>query len=387
MAAAEDLVRPEPLVLVSTIARGDPLDPDRDPTLIAPSEILRPDPDGGAGQVTVVDAPSTLLPERRPSLPAVARGKGLERYDRFTDTRPPRRWPIAVGIAIVMILALGALGATLINRASNHTVPDLRNQPERSLLDTAAQNGWRTARVELRDIDVAAGNIIDTDPVAGKTLERGGLLTYTVSRGKPLVALPPDIIGKAAAEGRDLLTQAGFLVADPRTQFDETAPKGTIMSVLDDADKPATTEAPKGSTLTLVVSNGPAQRAVPAGLENQQKDAVFNALKALRLNPQLKEDFSDTVPKDMVISLDPAVGTKLDVDAVVTVDVSKGPPPRKVPPTAGLTATQASAALEAAGFTVKTINGSATKTVLTTDPPAGELQPFGTPITIIMRST
>ena len=337
--------------------------------------------------MTVVDRPSSLLPERRPSLPAVARGKGLERYDRFTDTRPPRRWPIAVGIAIVMILALGALGATLINRASNHTIPDLRNQPERSLLDTAAQNGWRTTRVELRDVDVAAGNIIDTDPVAGKTLERGGLLTYTVSRGKPLVALPPDLVGKAAAEGRDLLTQAGFLVADPRTQFDETAPKGTILRVLDDADKPATTEAPKGSTLTLIVSNGPAQRAVPAGLENQQKDAVFNALKALRLNPQLKEDFSDTVPKDMVISLDPAVGTKLDVDAVVTVAVSKGPPPRKVPPTAGLTATQASAALEAAGFTVKTINGSATKTVLTTDPPAGEVQPFGTAITIIMRST
>jgi len=31
-------------VLVSTISRGDPIDPDRDPTLIAPSEIYVPDP-------------------------------------------------------------------------------------------------------------------------------------------------------------------------------------------------------------------------------------------------------------------------------------------------------------------------------------------------------
>jgi beta-lactam-binding protein with PASTA domain len=52
-----------------------------------------------------------------------------------------------------------------------------------------------------------------------------------------------------------------------------------------------------------------------------------------------------------------------------------------------LTATQASAALEAAGFTVKTITGSATKTVIGTDPPAGDTQPFGTAITIIMRTT
>jgi serine/threonine protein kinase len=387
MAAAEDLVRPEPLTLVSSIARGEPLDPDRDPTLIAPSEIFQPDPDGGTVVSTLVERPSSLLPERRPPLPAVGRTTELSRYDRFVDTRPPRRWPIAVGIAIVMLLALGALGAALVNRASNHQVPDLRNQPESSLLATASQNGWRTARVELRDLDVAAGNIIDTDPPAGKPLDRGGLLTYTVSRGKPLVPLPPDIVGKAAAEGRDLLTQAGFTVTDPRLEFDEKAPKGTILRVVDDANKPAPSEAPKGSTLTLIVSNGPDQRAVPAGLENQQKDAVFAALKALRLNPQLKEDFHDTVPKDAVISVSPAAGTKLDVDAVVTVDVSKGPAPRAVPATAGLSATAASAALETAGFKVKGITGSATRTVLTTDPPAGEVQPFGTLVQIIMRSS
>ena len=75
------------------------------------------------------------------------------------------------------------------------------------------------------------------------------------------------------------------------------------------------------------------------------------------------------------------------IDAVVTVDVSKGPAPRAVPATAGLSATAASAALETAGFKVKGITGSATRTVLTTDPPAGEVQPFGTLVQIIMRSS
>jgi len=300
MAAAEDLVRPEPLVLVSTISRGDPIDPDRDPTLIAPSEIYTPAPapdGGGGGAMTIVDPPATLLPDRRSSSPALPRSTALRgtRTDRFVDTRPPRRWPIAVGVAIVMILAAGALAVALSNRTTTHEVPDLRNQAESRLLDTAAANGWRTARVDLRNIDVAAGNIIDTDPVAGRKLEKGGLLTYTLSRGKPLVPLPPDIVGKAAAEGRDLLVQAGFTVTDPRVTFDEKAPKGTIMSVVDEANKPAASEAPSGSTLTLIVSNGPDQRAVPSGLENQGKDAVVNVLKGLRLNAQLKEDFNETV--------------------------------------------------------------------------------------------
>ena len=387
MAAAEDLVRPEPLVLVSTIARGESLDPDRDPTLIAPSEIYSPDPESTGGTTMIVEQPASLVPDRRPPLPSLAQSSGLRlpRYDRFADTRPPRRWPIALGVVIVMILAVGALGVALANRASSHEVPDLRNKSESSLLEIAAANGWRTARVDLRDIDVAAGNIIDTDPVAGRKLDKGELLTYTVSRGKPLVPLPPDVVGKAAAEGRELLVQAGFTVAEPRLTFDEKAPKGTIMSVVDEANKPTSSEAPSGSTLTLIVSNGPDQRAVPAGLENQPKDAALNALKALRLNPQLKEDFSETVPKDMVISVDPAAGTKLDVDAVVTVSVSKGPEPRVVPNTVGMTLSQATTALESAGFKISGVTGSPSGKVLITNPPAGERYPKDTLVQIIMR--
>ena len=248
-------------------------------------------------------------------------------------------------------------------------------------------NGWRTARVDLRDNDVAVGNIIETDPPAGSSLEKGELLTYTVSRGKPLVAVPPDIVGKAAAEGRELLTQAGFTVAEPQVVFDEKAPKGTIMRVVDEANKPTTSEAPKGSTLTLVVSNGPDQRAIPAGLENQPKDAALNALRALRLNPTAKEEFHETVPKDMVISVDPVAGTKLDVDAPVTVTVSKGPEPRVVPNTVGMTASQATIALEGAGFKIRGITGSPSRMVLITDPPAGERHPVDTLVQIIMRTT
>ena len=389
MAAAEDLVRPEPMPLVSTISRGDPIADDRDPTLIAPSEILRPDPDAGTDLATLSDQPSTLLPDRRSTVPAVLRSTALRSspYDRFVDTRPPRRWPIAVGIAIVLILAIGALGVALADKASSHEVPELRDKPESELLAVAARNGWLTARVDARDNDVAVGNVIETDPPPGRALEKGQTLTYYISRGMPLVLLPVDLVGKATAEARELLIQAGFNVTEPQVVFDEKAGKGSVIRIVDDANKPAAAQAPRGSTLTLIVSNGPDQRAVPLSLENQPKDAVVNALKALRLNPQLKEDFNETVPKDMVVSVDPVPGTKLDVDAVVTVTVSKGPEPRVVPNTVGMTTAQATAALEGAGFKIRGITGSPSRTVLITDPPAGERHPVGTLVQIIMRST
>jgi serine/threonine-protein kinase len=142
-----------------------------------------------------------------------------------------------------------------------------------------------------------------------------------------------------------------------------------------------------GSTLTLIVSNGPAQRAVPAGLEGQPKDAVVNALKQLRLNPQLKEEFHETVAKDAVIAVDPPAGTKLDVDAVVTLTVSKGPEPKPIPNVVGLTVAEATTRIEAAGFKVKGVTGSTSRTVLISDPPAGERHPAGTQIQLIMRSS
>ena len=135
----------------------------------------------------------------------------------------------------------------------------------------------------------------------------------------------------------------------------------------------------------MIVSNGPDQRTVPAGLENQGKDAVVNVLKGLRLNPQLKDEFNETVPKDMVISVDPPVGTKLEVDAVVTVTVSKGPEPRVVPNTVGMTLNQATTALEGAGFKISGVTGSPSARVLITNPPPGERYPKDTLVQIIMR--
>ena len=63
-------------------------------------------------------------------------------------------------------------------------------------------------------------------------------------------------------------------------------------------------------------------------------DEAQQAVTAAELQPQRddgKSEFSDTVPKDKVIRLDPKAGTQLNIGAPVTIIVSKGQKPRPIP--------------------------------------------------------
>jgi serine/threonine-protein kinase len=64
-------------------------------------------------------------------------------------------------------------------------------------------------------------------------------------------------------------------------------------------------------------------------------------------------DFSDDVKKGLVLSFDPPAGTQLKRDQLVTMVVSAGRAPVKVPDVVGLTPEQATANLEELGFTVE----------------------------------
>ena len=66
----------------------------------------------------------------------------------------------------------------------------------------------------------------------------------------------------------------------------------------------------------------------------------------------MERTYDDKVPKDQVLSQDPASGTAYKGDTV-TLSVSDGPQPIEVPGVIGKNVDDATAILEAAGFTVK----------------------------------
>ena len=109
----------------------------------------------------------------------------------------------------------------------------------------------------------------------------------------------------------------------------------------------------KGGTVTVVLSAGKDRRRVPR-LVGTTFAAATQALLAIGLKaaptPQL--EYNDTVPKDAVIRSDPAAGFGAKPGAVITLYISRGPPPVNVPDVRGNKQGDAEAVLRDAGFTV-----------------------------------
>lgn len=128
---------------------------------------------------------------------------------------------------------------------------------------------------------------------------------------------------------------------------DDTIPAGQVVGTKPDSGS----RALRGSTVTVVVSEG--KPVVPDVVPGASPDAVQGVLRAAQLTPALdptKDTYDDTVPQGKVLRLAPTSGTQLDINARVTIVLSKGPAPKPVPNVVGQQHDQAFAALQAAGF-------------------------------------
>ena len=161
--------------------------------------------------------------------------------------------------------------------------------------------GWKIDRQDQYDDATAAGQVIRQDPPPGSKLKEGATLALVVSRGPTPVAIP-DLTGMSDGQAGEALKNAGLVAVTPVTEaFDENVPAHFVVSW-----DPKGTELPKGSSVNLVVSKGPAPRQVP------QISGSFADAKAALANVQLKakqvDVFSDTVPAGQVVSTQPAAG-------------------------------------------------------------------------------
>jgi beta-lactam-binding protein with PASTA domain/tRNA A-37 threonylcarbamoyl transferase component Bud32 len=100
---------------------------------------------------------------------------------------------------------------------------------------------------------------------------------------------------------------------------------------------------------------------------------------------------SDTVPKDQVIGEDPSAGTQVTKNSTVTITVSTGPNSVQVPDVSGLSLSDATAKLTAAGLQVSTADtvtsaAQAAGKVVDTDPAANKTVDKGTSVAIHLAS-
>ena len=99
-------------------------------------------------------------------------------------------------------------------------------------------------------------------------------------------------------------------------------------------------------------SSGPGGLAVVPELTGRSIDQAIAALEPLGLTIEQAEENSSDTPAGLVSRTDPAAGSRIFKNSVITVFVSLGPKQIKVPELAGLSAQEAAEALTEAGFVV-----------------------------------
>jgi len=199
----------------------------------------------------------------------------------------------------------------------------------------------------------------------------------------------PDLLGAEQGAAIDLLQEAGLDPDCCEEQWSEDLPEGAVIST-----EPVAGEAIRGTDVRLVVSKGPERFRVDTALVSQPWAEVEKKLQEDL--PEIAfttiEQHDNDIPAGSVVAFDPAAGTDLKRDQVVTVIVSSGHAPVGVPDVTGQTPEQAESNLTAAGFTVtrgedgRTAAVDVGEVMAVTPGPADGPQPFGSAVTITVSA-
>jgi eukaryotic-like serine/threonine-protein kinase len=162
-------------------------------------------------------------------------------------------------------------------------------------------------------------------------------------------------------------------------------PNGSVPTGQVFAQNPAGgTKINKTSTVTLYVSTGIAQVAVP-GVVGLDLTSAVQSLSQKGFNFKVRRIYSPE-PQDTVTAQLPAAGDKVDKGSTVTLNVSRGAKPITIPDVTGEPFANAQSALIGLGFTVSRIDTPSEQqpqgVVISMDPPQGTAVPKGTRITL-----
>jgi serine/threonine-protein kinase len=143
-------------------------------------------------------------------------------------------------------------GTEVVIRVSQGTeqvaVPDVLDQTEESARQELQQAGFEVSVVEAPDNETPEGLVSAQSPDPGIQADRGSTVQITLSTG-PDIAPVPDVTGMEAADARATLEEAGFRVRGVAQDTSDPDEEGFVL----DQDPAGTTEAERGSTVTIFV--------------------------------------------------------------------------------------------------------------------------------------
>jgi serine/threonine-protein kinase len=295
----------------------------------------------------------------------------------------PRRSALPWILVLLLLIASAVVGYIVYQQLQTDQVkvPDVAGFTEPQARSQLVQAGFTTATEQKASKKVPSGQVIGTDPPGGSEADKGSQVTIIVSTGPKSVNLPnlhgkqlndalqiladkglptpitkpipsklgsglvvrtdpkpgpvkpdqvvtlyysngnvkvPDVAGLSCSDATARLQQS-HLHADCQDAASDTVPAGQVFSQSPSAGQ----ETPQGGTVTLQVSTGPAQVAVPdvtnSDYPTAKKQLHDLGLKAVQ-SACLPSDA--TTPDGTVVATDPPAGTSVDPGSPVTVYVA-----------------------------------------------------------------
>jgi beta-lactam-binding protein with PASTA domain/tRNA A-37 threonylcarbamoyl transferase component Bud32 len=223
------------------------------------------------------------------------------------DQDPEPGVRIARGDTVTIVVSLGV---------EQVTVPKVVG-----LDQTDAAKQLQDAGLELGKVravfspNVKPGVVIRQSPAPNEKVPKGSPVDLVVSRGVEQVAVP-NVIGKDQATATAELHQAGFEV-DPQTQNSDQ-PQGVVID-----QQPNGGQAPKGSTVTIVVSAGPQLVTVP-GVIGQDEATATATLSGAGFHVVTRNQSTfDPAENGVVINQDPPARSQRLPGSTVTIYVGR----------------------------------------------------------------
>ncbi len=238
--------------------------------------------------------------------------------------------------------------------------------------------GFSVDRLDVRNDNLASGLVTEQSIASTEQRPAGTVITLTVSAGRGEVEVPR-LVGQTVDDARVTLARLG-LVDRVEREFSTEFSEGIVMR----SSPEAVESVERGSVITLIVSDGPAELIVPSLEDFGTSIADRIEAELVALGFDVKRSFSEVsnadVNTEVVRDISPEPGTVLIAGSEVVLHLYVPPTVAAVPSLETLGTSDADAveaAMTELGFRVRRVTEpveageAADGQVIATNPPAG----------------
>jgi eukaryotic-like serine/threonine-protein kinase len=192
----------------------------------------------------------------------------------------------------------------------------------------------------------------------------------------------PKVVGLRSATAAQILQNDGFEVNVENVRSDSVKADRVATQRPQPAER-----AKQGSTVSIFVSSGPGEATLPFVRGSRRAEAQ-RRLEAAGFKVDVREEFSEDVPRGRVMETSPPERSRLERGRTVTLVVSRGPQKVEVPDVVDRDRDEAESMLEERGLKVtfreREDEDSDPGTVLEQDPAAGKQASKGSTVELIV---